>query len=136
MSKNSFLGTLSKKFHFKPFQCLPAIQTNSYFVLGIINFTVISFMMSNAFPFFIENDIVVIILLVNGNSGNSQYGISILTALVFTQISNVSMQFPLDNKSASEYKRYVVLGHIRKLKLFTNQSKEQNVMRVQVQVRW
>ena len=81
--------------------------------------------MSNTFPFFIENTIVVIILLVNGNS---QYGISILTALVFTQISNVSMQFPLDNKSASEYKRYVVLGHIRKLKLFTNQSQEQNVM--------
>ena len=88
--------------------------------------------MSNTFPFFIENTIVVIILLVNANGGNSQYGISILTALVFTQISNVSMQFPLDNKSASEYKRYVVLGHIRKLKLFTNQSKEQNVMRVQV----
>ena len=88
--------------------------------------------MSNTFPFFIENTIVVIILLVNANGGNSQYGISILTALVFTQISNVSMQFPLDNKSASEYKRYVVWGHIRKSKLFTNQSKEQNVMRVQV----
>lgn len=84
--------------------------------------------MSNTFPFFIENTIVVIILLVNANGGNSQYGISILTALVFTQISNVSMQFPLDNKSASEYKRYVVWGHIRKLKLFTNQSQEQNVM--------
>ena len=74
--------------------------------------------MSNTFPFFIENTIVVIILLVNANGGNSQYGISILTALVFTQISNVSMQFPLDNKSASEYKRYICgLGTYQKIKI-------------------